>query len=329
LKIIPSKIEDSPRRDVHIDILKGLLVIQMIFAHCLQINGTGDYYGISPIANTVSFTGFTFCFGFATWKAYFSKSEIKYVKAIKTSIKCLLAYFISAIFHEVVRKGSGLSSILDILSFKILAGYSEFLLSFSLMIFIPIVFRRFIDISTNNEISLLIASAACSISTFYHPAAPHPLLGSLIGGDNFSYFPVISYFPIFMAGVYTSKKGRLPLAFCAIGFISLAFRLLLDQGNISRFPPSLWWVASSFGGLIFYIILTNTIVRSRIRFLINALKVVGENVLAYLLLSNIIIFTFSRSGYTGRETKTTFAIYALVMGATIFVLNLISRRPSK
>ncbi|WP_272843313.1 hypothetical protein [Pantoea ananatis] len=329
MKISLVRDSESSERDISIDLLKGLLVIQMVLAHCLQINGTGDFYGISPIANTVSFTGFTFCFGFATWKAYFFEDRRRYKNAIKTSIKCLMAYFISAIYYEVVKQGNGLSTILDIISFKTLAGYSEFLLSFSLIILMPVFFRKIIDIATESELNLLLASAVCSIPTFYHPVNPNPLLGSMIGGNNFSYFPIISYFPIFMAGIYTAKKEKAPLAFCAIALICLIFKLTIYQEQMTRFPPSLWWVTSSFGGFIAYRIIANAILWSNARNIIRALRNIGENVLAYLLLSNILIFTFSRIGYTGRDIKFVLALYIMFMSSISFIINLNNRKSVK
>jgi len=329
LKTSPVRHKESSERDISIDLLKGLLVIQMVLAHCLQINGTGDFYGISPIANAVSFTGFTFCFGFATWKAYFFKDKKRYKKAIKTSIKCLMAYFISALYYEVVKQGNGLSSLFDIISFKTLAGYSEFLLSFSLILLMPVFFKKIIDISTHSELNLLLASAVCTIPTFYHPVNPNPLLGSMIGGNNFSYFPVISYFPIFMAGIYTAKKEKAPLALCAIGLICLISKLTIYQDQMPRFPPSIGWVASSFGGFIVYRILANALLWLNARIIIRIFKNIGENVLAYLLLSNILIFTFSRIGYAGRDIKIVLALYIIFMLTISFTINLKNSKPVK
>ena len=63
-------------RDITLDVMKSLLVIGMITAHVVQlcyVGGSKLVALFSLFINVVTFSSFMFCFGCASWLAYFRK----------------------------------------------------------------------------------------------------------------------------------------------------------------------------------------------------------------------------------------------------------------
>lgn len=131
-------------RDRSIDMLKTLLVIGMILAHCIQLIGkpTPLTNAISTGVNLITFSGFLFCFGYAVSIAYLGKSK-DYVKnkIIRNCIELLIVYYISGISYELfVTKQLSLIKLMKILILLHIPGYSEFLAGFFVLNLLTLIF---------------------------------------------------------------------------------------------------------------------------------------------------------------------------------------------
>lgn len=118
-------------------------------------------------------------------------------------------------------------------------------------------------------------------------------IGLLIGTNNFSSFPVIQYSPFYLVGIYFAaykvKFNKIILIISCAFTLSFVSYLLYTHNLPSRFPPSLFWIIGSAFFLYIYFLVSNFLSSyvNKTQFL----EILGKNVLLYLILSNIFIFT--------------------------------------
>lgn len=139
----------AQQRNIELDMFKILLVLGMIIAHIFQLLHDGfmfkriiSYFSI--YINAVTFSGFLFAFGCATQMAYLSrpKDEGLKKKLIKNGYRLLLAFYISGFAYTLlVAQNLTLEEAIKIMYLWRIPGYSEFLLSFAMLM--PIVWFMF------------------------------------------------------------------------------------------------------------------------------------------------------------------------------------------
>jgi hypothetical protein len=150
------------------------------------------------------------------------------------------------------------------------------------------------------------------------------LISQVIGGQGFIAYPAIQYLPLFLLGVF---RARHPEQFqpgfyilIALAGVLLYIILLPFDPFLTRYPPSAGWILCSGGVFFFYYWFAHVV---HIRFpdtLQKYLNAVGQNVLAYLLLSNLILFTCHPLGLTKTlNTMQTFIFFVLLMGFIFFL----------
>lgn len=284
-------------RDNKLDFFKGILTIQMIFAHCLQffcdLNKEAGWKNVSEWVNLTTFAGFVFAFGYAYYLAYLQK-DFRYAvkKAGKNILSLLGAYYISAfsfvIFIERIafRK----DRILEILLLRRLAGWSEFLFSFAMITLVTLVLWKPLT-SKNNKVLLGLGVLALVICVLPHREAK-PILGTLIGGRGGSYFPVLPFYVYFVAGVYMARKKlnfdwKILLASIAGTAYMIVDALLITKEYPSRFPLSLAWLLGATLIIYIYYLASGYLCKFK---LLSGISMVGKQSLFYLLISNFIIF---------------------------------------
>lgn len=291
-------------RDNRLDFFKGILVIQMVFAHCLQFfcdfGQEPGWKVVSEWVNLTTFSGFVFAFGFAYYLAYLQK-DFKY--AIKRGSKNILvllgAYYISAFSFAIFieRIPFRQDRILELLLFQRLAGWSEFLFSFAMLTLVTFILWKPLT-HKNSKVLLGIGIFALLICVLPHREVK-PVLGTLIGGNGGAYFPVLPFYIYFAAGVYLAKRR---LAFdVKVLLVSIAGTsymivdyLFLTKGYPSRFPLSLPWLVG--GAFILYCYYLAAGYLSKIKWL-SIVSIVGKSSLFYLLISNLIIFVLKSSSF--------------------------------
>lgn len=322
------------RRSIHIDIMKGLLTIGMILAHVWQLLGNGQQWVLnqfSLLINLVSFSGFLFCFGFAVWYAYFSKPNVPYKSMFKVIMKCYAAFVISGIGFRVLFESAPFSIqiLKDIVLLRDIPGYSEFLLSFSLVLSICVLLKRVILLIVSNNTLLLLIIMLCLSFAFLPPNQQYdPILGLLVGGVGFAYFPVAQYFPFFILGIVFAKRhylfNRLLFILATVNMI-LSVSLFQYYGEVRRFPPELLWILGSWSCVYVYFLLAKWLELKLPQPLIIYLTYLGRHVLFYLVFSNLVLFTVHHLIQPERlVTWQVFVFYLLLMGSAIITQSLIS-----
>ncbi|TCL53817.1 uncharacterized protein DUF1624 [Kineothrix alysoides] len=291
-------------RDNRLDFFKGILVIQMIFAHCLQffcdLGRESIWKNVSEWVNLTTFSGFVFAFGFAYYLAYLQK-DFKYAvkKGGKNILVLLGAYYVSAFSYVIFIERIPLRQdrILELLLFQRLAGWSEFLFSFAMLTLVTFILWKPLT-HKNSKVLLGIGGLALLVCLLPHREVK-PILGTLIGGTGGAYFPVLPFYVYFVAGVYVARKklnfDKKVLLISIAGTVYMVIdSLFLSRGYPSRFPLSLAWLVGAAFILYCYYLAAGYL--SKIKWL-SVVSVIGKSSLFYLLLSNFIIFALKSSSF--------------------------------
>lgn len=318
------------QRNNQLDILKGILTIGMVFAHTIQfLYGGADNIltWVSTYTNLVSFPGFLACFGFACWSAYFSKETLPYKKIIITSMKCYIAFIISGVAFRMLVPSTHLEleSVIKIITLRDIPGYSEFLISFSLIIILSSVLVAPLKITTKSPKNILAFSVFILILSqiITKDYTFDPLVGLLLGGAGFYYFPTLIYSPFFIFGIWLSRTNPKYNEHVLLACLILVFLFtVLTRVNyeIYRFPPTPLWIIFSFA--VFYVYLGGAILidkyfHSNVKAYIS---LIGRNVLLYLIISNLILFcSYALGFWKSLSTSGTVCFYIFEMSVIYFI----------
>lgn len=122
-----------------------------------------------------------------------------------------------------------------------------------------------------------------------------PLLGVLVGTTKFACFPLLQYSIFYLSGIYIAKRGmRISRRMLYVSFLltGLAIAYTLVSHKIpNRFPPSFFWIILPCAPLALYWVylgkIKNLKIISQYK---NQIGIYGNNMLDYLVLSNVLIF---------------------------------------
>jgi len=200
-----------------LDLLRGSVVLLMILAHSVYFfhNSTNSLLlGMEKIGNTVCFTVFLLVSGAVSYIAYIKHEE--YIigsrkKLLKRLLVILGSYYLLAFF---VSSGQILASqtldkwklIIDILTFRALPSYTEFIPPFIFYSFLVFIFPKFLkQLSNSLPISIIISIYLYFTGFFrYGIKAPEffePWKAFLAGSEGYFRFPILQYAPIFILGM--------------------------------------------------------------------------------------------------------------------------------
>ena len=293
----------TKNRDITLDLMKSLLVIGMITAHVLQlcyVGGSKWMAAFSLFINMVTFSSFMFCFGCASWLAYFrkypDKGQVK-GKLFRNFIRLLACFYISGYGYVwLMDSDFSLSAAVKVLVLWKIPGYSEFLLSFAFLNLVIYVLYNKIQILFVYKYKIGGGILCSLLSTFIpYGLVLIPVLGVFVGTTKFACFPILQYFPFFLVGLYCQRFGKfgskkLWLLACLATLSSFVYVLYTHEIPV-RFPPSLFWIlwASAFTILYYQIssVMGAWMKNSRCRILAD---VFGAYTLDYLVISNLMIF---------------------------------------
>ena len=199
------------KRDDAADIMKGILVLQMVLCHCIQFFGRDTkpvQKQICDYINLTTFSGFMFTFGLSCWYAYFSRSFRQAApRMIRTALKCLAAFWISSICYiglveldyydpRVFRQ---------IILLEKYAGWSEFLASFAGVMLVGLLlfglFQR-----QNGWLTLLCLAAGGLLTLIPYGRIGDSKAALMIGSTGWITFPVLQYLFYFAAGVWFCRR---------------------------------------------------------------------------------------------------------------------------
>lgn len=283
------------QRDKSIDLMKSILVVQMIIAHItFFFSRKGQMSLLGIYTNLVAFSGFMFTFGYVCYKAYIAKSNVNLGKhLIKEFILTIIAYYISGLAYTILINGTFNSKVLvRILCFQKIAKYSEFLLSFAFIYPLIYIFSKAFKKMTG--IHYLGLALVSFIFTFFdYTNIKIPLLGIFIGTTSFACFPIIQYSSYFLAGDYLAKKDKILdktiLGIALLGFIVFIGSIYTFKQLPERFPPSIFWIMGGYLFVYTYFILSKYLASCLKE--TNLILSIGANSLIYLVISNLVIFT--------------------------------------
>lgn len=289
------------QRDLSIDILKTLVVIPMVIGHIIQllffqfgiINQT--LVNITSYINLVSFGCFYFAFGYSVSIAYLPKpKQIIRPKLIRNFLRLLVGFYLSsACFVLCLYPHPTIKSIIEILTLRKVAGYSEFLLTFIFTIPFIYIFKQQLSKATNWRI-LMGITTICVASTFIpYSTIKENFIGLFFGTTQYACYPILQYIPCFLFGIFVQKNKELfgRLRFIWIGgffllFLALYFGVFKDQ--VQRFPPSLLWIICSYIPIIFYYKVS--MLWAEDTHCQNIFVWIGMHVFSIVIGSNIILF---------------------------------------
>lgn len=292
------------KRDDSQDYFKGLLVIGMVAAHVIMLNGLAERPPLLSwfcvFINLITFSGFLFSFGFIYQKVYSNKKKTVR-EIISISSKTLIAFYFSGLAYYFFSKETMSSHFLvKVFLFYNIASYSEFLLSFFLITLLFFIFKRFFNIIIESTWLTVTVIAICIAFTLlplnYKLFLPFTTItfdqvGLIIGKSNYFSFPVVQYFLFFIIGMYFAKHNIVyshkAMALAMIFTLSFCLYYYLYRKLPSRFPPGIAWVLGpSFYIYVYYLFSKKLLGNYNIPFLRN----IGKNTLIYLVLSNVIMF---------------------------------------
>ena len=294
----------SGQREPGVDVLKGLAVCCMVFAHTVQLlpPGNGAYTWFAYyVVNVAAFPAFLFCFGYACRRAYLEKPRAVAAPRLAAGfVRTLAALYACGLAWLACTGALGLKSAAKLALWLELPAYSEFLLSFALVY--PLVWalhgalRRLVA----NGWAVALA-AVCGLALTQLPYAPLrlPVVGALVGAQGLSVFPLAQYAGYFLAGAWFSgreKRFCVPVAVCAALGTAAFYGAAALQGEYpARFPPAALWVAGGAGWVYAGWLLCMRAGGTRaVRAL--GLAYLGRHSLWFLVASNMMLFVLHRAG---------------------------------
>ncbi|MCA9838905.1 MAG: hypothetical protein KC422_18455 [Trueperaceae bacterium] len=325
--------EGLAARDHGLDLFKSLLVVGMVSAHTIQFLSQRRFtllLGFSEYINLISFSGFLFAFGYGTFLAYFQKpfSQI-WQRLLISGLKTLLAFYVSGFAFRILVDHKRLFSVdfWNIILLNDIPGYSEFLLSFSFVMFLALPLFMPIKAVLKRPFLFWALIGILLATTFFPYELVHSKqLGLLVGTKEFAAFPVLQYVPYYLLGMFFAlyKLGWHRLsAIISIAATLIYYGFVWQLGRFpSRFPPSLLWIIGPAGFLYLYYLVSRWL--GGARKLPNLVLRPGKNVLFYLLLSNLMIFGLS-TVYRNAFGLATSLLTALGILATCHFLLSITR----
>lgn len=282
-------------RAQYLDLLKSLLIYGMITAHVTQLltfRPKAELSTFADFVNLITFSGFMLAFGLGIGMSGERKRPLS--DKFKPILMMLLATWVSSLAFVILvdRKPLNAALLTDLLSLRVLYGWSEFLASFLTLYIVIAIVRPLLVWLASQAWILVLAMALCLATTLVVTNQNYPLWATVIGTTNFASFPILPYLPWFLVGIWLGRNNRAPnlieWAAAAIGTAGFCY-LLFTRGELpGRFPPTIWWIAGAALPLAVYLTVS--------RFLAGGNKVPelflvpGRHVLASLVVSNLVIF---------------------------------------
>lgn len=291
-------------RDRSIDLMKGLLTVLMIVAHCIQAFCLPEPFpaNLSVYINLTTFSGFFFVFGYVNQIAYFRKDDIQAArkKLLQTAINLLFMFYLSALAYRLLVSDDPLrfswARVFKILIFSDVPTLSEFLLSFFIIALVSYCFISYLKRVTV-PVALWIITF-CLLFTFIPLRWVTVTQLGLITGSRQSYsFPVIPYLPYFLLGVLFAKHqypfNRKHLVIAILCSIPYLVYFAIKHEYPSRFPPHIFWLTGAAIYLYLYFTIARMISQSTFMYRFECIEKIGSATLFYLIVSNILLFALS------------------------------------
>jgi hypothetical protein len=285
-------------RALWLDLFKVLLIWGMVSAHVIQLLGFRLGAGadaFSTVINLLTFSGFMLAFGIGVGLSRSTRLRPWQSRLLPVAVMLACAWLSGLAFAMLVdRKPISAELLADLLSFRVLFGYSEFLATFVVLYLVIAVARPLLVGIAERPLPLLVAIVLCFASTALTTDQLIPLAGTIIGHRKYASFPLLPYLPWFLVGIRIGRRDGVigpvetALAVVGTGYFTWAW-WRMGFYLPDRFPPSIAWIVGPAVLLLIYLVVARAIVDWRR--VPSLLLAPGRHVLAALLLSNLIIFT--------------------------------------
>ena len=278
-----------------LDIIRGIAVFIMIIAHVIAFTSDDS----SQFLNIIRFIGDAFAFSIflcvsgAVRYISGSNSEFKFQKRkFFRSLEVLLLYYV-LVFIPYIKDGSAIKNFFQIIFFIKVPNFTEFLIPFILYGMIFYLFPHWLKalVRHYSVVIGIVIICLCSSYILYPIHINNEMLAAwkalFFGSEGLFRFPIVTYFPLFIAGAYFEKiyqqdKKRLiaePML-AALLIVTIAYILLLH--NFSRWPPSIGFLSAGIAMFILLFILSKYI-----KF--GILNTLGRNPLYFLFIHLFIL----------------------------------------
>lgn len=317
------------RRDLSLDYLRGIVVFLMVLAHVIHFfheesNATLRFW--EGVGNTVCFVTFLFISGAVTYLAYL-KDENKWNEKKKKIgfrvLYLLIGYYLIGFTGRLNQFTLPFDfqtwgkTALDILIFKDVPGFTEFIFPFLFITATLPLFRRLYYKITEGRLNVAIAAfftyilaTALFIIPIGEPFNYYKAL--LVGAEGIYRFPIIQYLPVFFVGLYwgrflvdepsQKKKEKLALLIggtfawtYAISKVLTIFINISFVNPLNRWPPSIGFISIGMAFAFFSLIVILTIQKNKLIDIINRFFVyVGQDAFDMFLSSTLIILIYNQ-----------------------------------
>ena len=310
-------------RAQYLDLFKTLLVWGMIPAHVVQLLGfrLGDGAArFSDYVNLVSFSGFMLAFGIGVGLS--GRSRRPLASRLWPAAVMLASVYLSSLGFALLveRKLLTPELVIDVVTFRRLFGYSEFLASFFVLYLVIALARPLLLAIAERPLVLVLAIVLCLASTTITTEQLIPFAGTIIGHRRYASFPLLPYLPWFLAGIRLGRRDGVvpPIDLALAASATAVFGWFWWRAFFTlpeRFPPSVLWIVGPALFLAVYLVAA--------RAAADWVKVPplllapGRHVLAALLLSNLSIFAVGRLWYKPAHPLWMAAAIALAILALV------------
>lgn len=292
------------KRNRAIDYEKGFIVALMVLDHVMAYfgNGSGAQSVIMLIICAMAFSTFVFAYGRSVFLAYYSRNfKTAAPRMLGSALRSYLAFCISGIANNILcqEKNFSMNVIKKVALLKDIPSMSEFLIAFALLALVALALFVPLKKLLEHKRAYWIVTFALLLSSFIpYGAIKNVHLGLLIGSEKFYLFPVLQYFPLFMAGLYVAKYGMNKKSIwigvsAVLTGVSTVYTALYGQPG--RFPPTLLWLVMPALGIVLLDMLAEAInrwtaERTWAAKFMSPVENMGCNSLYYLVTSNLMLF---------------------------------------
>ena len=327
-----TEVNPTPVRDVTIDVIKGLFVWNMIWAHTTGYTDARQSLFADVIWNIyilVTFSGFIFCMGYIMQTSYFAQEKPPVSKMLRSTWRTLIGYYMAALGYFWIYQGEfSWETTTSVLLLRRFGSISEFLLPFALIPLVTILLtaplKKYILSSERN----LFVAVFLLVMTSFLPTewVKSPYLALLLGGPQGSiYYPVLQYYAFFLLGAYYASHkvkvgtGHLLVSVFALTVFVACYILGL---TFSRFPPSLGWIVLGGGGFFLWYWVSERLAQWRPA--AQILAPIGANSLFFFVVSDLLIFGIGRT-FQGQVGLVGASALALLLAAAIYAMMIFVR----
>jgi hypothetical protein len=318
---LSSRFAFQDKRNHILDLMKGLLIIAMVFSHIQRELNLDMPWLVSNrwMLELLIFSGLIFAFGYSTCKAYMEKEETPRRRMFLNIIKILAAYYLCAIAYKFFNQHSlSLKAIFSTLRLDALVPYTEFLLSYLIiMILILIVPRFFYGIARKDAIFWPSLAVLLVVGLFDFTQVKSVWLSLLVGSGSITSFPVVQYLPLYLLGIYFAQRQiRFSWKFLVGAILALSVFLFAHMHGLdTRFPPNIFWIVGSMGAVYLCYLVSHLIFF--LGFLAKPLMDVGRHTLYWLVASNI--FMLSTEEVAKYITFPTYWIAGIIFAGFFYI----------